>query len=334
MRPVRIHSSAPTRIDFAGGTLDIWPLYLFHENAQTLNAAITLRAECTLSESPDGRLHVASEDTGETVDVPHWSKLDGQTTLTLVARLLRFFEAERLTVTTRSGSPVGAGLGGSSALNIALCGALSQWYGTAYGAEALMSLALNLEARTIGVPTGIQDFRPAMYGGLAALEMGPTGITRVVLSVDPCAIEDRVVLAYTGASRDSGVNNWEVVKRYLDGDPHVATLFNEICDTAAAMRHALEARDWAEVGRQIAKEWELRKRLAPGVTTPAIEDLIERGRSAGARAAKVCGAGGGGSLIFFADPPIVPAVKQAITAAGAHVLDYRIDSDGLRVVSA
>jgi len=55
MRPVRVISSAPTRLDLAGGTLDIWPLYLFHPGAVTLNLATTLRAHCTLSPSPDPR---------------------------------------------------------------------------------------------------------------------------------------------------------------------------------------------------------------------------------------------------------------------------------------
>ena len=329
---MRVHSSAPTRIDLAGGTLDIWPLYLFHEHAQTLNAAITLRAECTLSESADGRLHVLSADTGTSVDVSHWSDLDQHGDLRLVARLLRFFRAERLSVTTRSGSPVGAGLAGSSALNIALCGALTRWRGTVYDAEALINLALNLEAQVLGVPTGSQDYRPAMYGGLAALEMGPGGVTRVALPVEPREIEQRVVLAYTGESRDSGINNWEVTKRHLDGDPKVSALFDQIRDVAAGMRLALETRNWPEVGRYLDLEWDLRKRLAPGVSTARIDALVARGRAAGARAAKICGAGGGGCLIFLADPPAVPAVKREVATAGARLLDYRIDPDGLRVV--
>jgi hypothetical protein len=53
---VRISASAPTRIDLAGGTIDIWPLYLFHPGAQTLNAAISLRAHAWIEERPDERI--------------------------------------------------------------------------------------------------------------------------------------------------------------------------------------------------------------------------------------------------------------------------------------
>src|SRR5215213_7990744 len=57
---VRISASAPTRIDLAGGTIDIWPLYLFHAGAQTLNAAISLRARAWIEERPDERIeHLA-----------------------------------------------------------------------------------------------------------------------------------------------------------------------------------------------------------------------------------------------------------------------------------
>jgi galactokinase/mevalonate kinase-like predicted kinase len=98
---------------------------------------------------------------------------------------------------------------------------------------------------------------------------------------------------------------------------------------AAAMRAALERGDWDEVGRQIATEWENRKRLAPGVTTPAIDDLIARARAAGATAAKVCGAGGGGCLFCYGPPDRRAAIAEALAAGGARLLDYTIERDGL-----
>ena len=89
--------------------------------------------------------------------------------------------------------------------------------------------------------------------------------------------------------------------------------------------------DWDEVGRQIAKEWDNRKRLAPGVTTPTIDDVINRAMGAGATAAKVCGAGGGGCLFCYGPPQARPAIAAALASGGARVLDYRIEMEGLRV---
>lgn len=328
---MRVQTSAPTRVDLAGGTLDIWPLYLLHENTQTINAAITIRAECRLTPNADGRLRIVAEDTGARVEVSHWSELGDSQASRLVARILRYFRAERLTVCTRSEAPVGAGLAGSSALNIALCAALARWQDRRLSGESLIDLALDLEAQVLGVPTGAQDYRPATYGGIASLEMGPGGVTRAPLNVDPEALASRLVIAYTGQSRDSGINNWEVTKRRIDGDAAVTSLFDEIRDVALGMRQALEAARWDDVARHLALEWDLRKRLAPGVTTARLDALIRCGRQAGADAAKVCGAGGGGCLFFLTPPERAGAVRGALRESGAHVLDCRIDTRGLRV---
>jgi D-glycero-alpha-D-manno-heptose-7-phosphate kinase len=190
---------------------------------------------------------------------------------------------------------------------------------------------MNIECQTIRVPTGVQDYRPALYGGVAAVELRVDGIHRVALDVDPRELERRIVLAYTGAPRNSGTNNWEITKRHVDGDRHIFDCFERIRDTAAAMREALIRGDWDRVGRQIATEWNNRKRLAPGVTTPTIDALIDRAHAAGATAAKVCGAGGGGCLFCYGPPASRPAIAEALAGGGARVLDFRVETEGLRL---
>ena len=328
---MRIVSSAPTRIDLAGGTIDIWPLYLFHAGASTVNAAISLRAHAEVEARTDGRIELVSIDTNRTVHAGHWRELTADSDLPLLALMARHFELQNATLTTRGESPAGAGIAGSSALAIAAAGALAQWAEPWADREHLLDIAMNVECQTIRVPTGVQDYRPALYGGVASIELTVDGVRRVALDVDPSALEQRIVLAYTGAPRNSGTNNWEIVKRHIDGDPHVFDCFERIRDTAAALSRALARGDWDEVGRQIAIEWENRKRLAPGVTTAAIDDLIARAAAAGATAAKVCGAGGGGCLFCYGPPSSRPAIAAALASGGARVLDYRIEMEGLRV---
>ncbi len=329
---MHIAASAPTRLDLAGGTLDIWPLYLHHPDAQTINVAISLRARCTLAPEPEGRVTIHSRDTGETLAAatPHQLPVDGA--LGLLARLVRFFDARGLRLETSSASPVGAGIGGSSAMNIAVASALAAWTGRSLDPDTLMQIAQNIEAQTIGVPTGVQDYRPAVYGGVSAVELRVDGVRRVALPVDLEALEQRLVVAYTGASRASGLNNWDIFKRHVDGDRSVVERFDRICAIARALREALVASDWAEVARQVAAEWDLRRALAPGVSTPRIEALIAQARAAGAQAAKVCGAGGGGCLFCLAEPEAARAVRAALAAGGARVLEGRIDREGLAVV--
>ncbi len=172
---MRIESSAPTRIDLAGGTYDIWPLYLFHDRAQTINAAISLRASCTLTSRRDYRVALISEDTGEEVEAADPAELQTDR-LPLLARLVKHFGARGVEVRTRSDSPVGAGIAGSSAMNIALTGALAAWTGRVCSDEDILTTAMNVEAQVIGVPTGVQDYRPAFYGGVSAVELGVSGV--------------------------------------------------------------------------------------------------------------------------------------------------------------
>jgi D-glycero-alpha-D-manno-heptose-7-phosphate kinase len=323
-------SSAPTRIDLAGGTIDIWPLYLFHDGASTLNAAISLRAHVEIQPRADG-VALCSIDTARNAEARHWSELSASNGLPLLTWLARHYQLERATLITRGESPAGAGIAGSSALTIAACGALARWTHRSSDPEDLLQVAMNVECQTIRVPTGAQDYRPALYGGIAAIELGVDGIQRVGLDVDPADLESRIVLAYTGAPRNSGTNNWDILKRHMDGDRGVFDSFERIRDTAAAMRIALEKGDWDGVGRQIAAEWENRQRLAPGVTTPEIDALIGRAAAAGATAAKVCGAGGGGCLFCYGPPPARPAIAAALASGGARVLDFRIETTGLQV---
>ena len=328
---VQVNSSAPTRIDLAGGTLDIWPLYLFHPGAQTVNAAIQLRAACTVAASNDGRVWIRSEDTGRTLAADTWRELDTHGDNRLLAHVARFFQVESVRITTRSASPMGAGIAGSSALNIAVCAALARWQGVEYSDDRLLTLAMNLEARTLGIPTGAQDYRPALYGGVSAVELDAAGVTRVALEIDPLELERRLVLAYSGDSRSSGINNWHITRRHIEGDAALAARFERIRDIAAAIRDALVNRDWAELARQVTLEWQTRQELAPGVTTPAIERLMAQAAAAGALAGKVCGAGGGGCVFFLIDPARRADVCRAVLDAGAHLLDCRIDTDGLQL---
>lgn len=323
-----IVSSAPARIDLAGGTYDIWPLYLFHDGAQTINAAISVRAHCRLSTRRDHRIRLVSEDTGEQVEASDPSEL-GTDQLALIARFARHFGARGLDVITRSESPVGAGIGGSSAMAVAASAAFAAWTGRNMDPEDLLTVAMNIEAQVLGVPTGVQDYRPAMYGGVASIELNVNGVRRVELDVDRRELERRIVLAYTGASRQSGINNWAVMTRRIDGDPVVSAAFDGIRDAATGVRAALERSQWRDLATHLAAEWMHRKRLAPSVTTPEIDAMFAKAQEAGALAGKVCGAGGGGCLFCLVEPDRRVAVSAALSTMGAHVMPVTFESQGL-----
>ncbi len=327
-------ASAPTRVDLAGGTVDIWPLYLFHPGAQTVNAAIGLRAHVRIDRRDDERVALVSEDLGVATGPLPAKALVADTTLPLLARLVDAFEVRGVTVTTRSEAPAGAGIAGSSALNIAVTCALNRWTGRGLDDEALLEIAKNVEAQVIRVPTGLQDYRPALYGGIAALELDVAGAVRVALPVEAAALDRHLVVCYTGAPRDSGINNWEITKRRIDGDAEVIACFDAIVAATTALRAALERGDWPAVGAALGAEWRARTRLAPAVTTPFIDALLAEAGAAGAWAGKVCGAGGGGCVFCLAPPEHADAVRRRWQAAGAAVLDTPVEVEGVRVEGA
>jgi len=321
-------------VDLAGGTLDIWPLYLFHEGAVTVNCAVDRYTHAHIEPrrgtsisftSTDLRREAAYDSLGALLDARRH-------TLPLAAEIVRFFRPDHgFHLETGSDAPAGAGISGSSALIIATTSAFNRWLGCGYSIEKLREISQNIEARLIRVPTGCQDYYPAMYGGVSAIELGCAGIRRVALNVSAEELDRRVVLAYTGVPRNSGINNWEVTKAHIDGNAKVHANFNTIAEIAAAMRIALERADWAEAARLLREEWTNRRRNAPGITTPLIDRLITVTRRAGALAAKVCGAGGGGCVLFLVDPDARDRVAKVIEQDGATVLPVQVARRGVRV---
>jgi len=97
------------------------------------------------------------------------------------------------------------------------------------------------------------------------------------------------------------------------------------------MHQALVAMDWDQVGKLLREEWKLRRTNAPGITTPLIDKLISVAGKNGGRAAKVCGAGGGGCVIFLVDKGSASRVATAIGDAGGRVLPLQVARDGLQV---
>lgn len=329
-----IESQAPTRVDLAGGTLDIWPLYLFHKNSQTVNVAIRCYTRCWLTPRRDQAIHLISRDLAREERFPSLDALANarKFRLPLLARLtLAFGPQGGFTLETDSDSPAGAGLGGSSALNIAICSALARFTGKKLPLDKLIEIAGNVEAQVLGVPTGEQDYYAAAYGGVQAIRLTAHGIQPAKLAVDVTELASRGVLCYTGESRNSGINNWEVMKAHLDGNRSVIRHFDRIAAIATEMREALEQSDWKRTVRLLNQEWEARKKNYPGITTPRIERLIRLARQNGAQAARVCGAGGGGCVFFLCEPDAKGKIEAALRRAGARVMPFAVAERGLTI---
>ena len=323
---------APTRIDLAGGTLDIWPICQLIEGALTVNVALGLAAEARVNPRRDRKLEIVSIDRRRRVllDLP-LSASAFRGPLSWLVRLAHAFAPDvPLTLTCTAKAPAGAGLGGSSALGIAVGAALARSTGERLNKAALLQRVMNLETREIGVPTGNQDYLAALWGGLAAYRHGPDGVERQALP-RPEFLERRLVLAYTGQPRQSGFSNWDMFRRYVEKEKATTRRMEAIARIARSMRDALLAADLDEAGRLLGEEGRLRYSLAPSVTTIALAEADAAARRAGALGAKVCGAGGGGCMVAFAKEGAREAVAAAIARTGAEVLNVRVARRGVAV---
>jgi D-glycero-alpha-D-manno-heptose-7-phosphate kinase len=332
---VIIESSAPTRVDLAGGTIDIPPLFLFHEGAATVNFAVSLMARCRIATRPDDKIILESIDRGVKFEtsLDKLGELKNEPRLELLSKLVYFFKPETgFEMITESEAPAGAGLAGSSTLNIACIGALNKLVGDRYAPERFIPIAAAVECQVIKVPTGYQDYYSAQYGGVSAIHFRPDGMEREALSIDEETLQKRIVVIYTGEPRNSGTNNWEITKNHIDGDREIFDIFEGIRDTSLNLREVLLKNDWTAVGEILRNAYPQRKKLSPNITTPQMDLLIEKALNNGAIAAKVCGAGGGGCIAFFCEENAKTRVENVLAEeTGAEVLDWRICNEGLTV---
>ncbi|MBI4382183.1 MAG: hypothetical protein HY574_13475 [candidate division NC10 bacterium] len=331
-----IVASAPTRIDFAGGTLDIPPLHLFHQPAITVNVAIDLAAEVRVRRRPGRAIRLFAVDRQRRLVWPSREKISWsrEPFLELVARLIQSLAPDGgLDIRTDCHAPAGAGTGGSSALAVATAAALAAVAGRRLNRPTLIEQARSIETQAIHVPTGYQDYYAAAYGGGSAIEFGLTGIRRTQIGTKAFLgeLERHLLLAYLGKPRFSGANNWELFKRHIEGDRKTVALFEALKENAISMRNAFLKQDVARIADLLNRDWEIRRRALPAMSSPAIDRLIHALRRAGAIGARVCGAGGGGCLALLIEPKARVRLGKIVASAGARTLPCSINMRGLVV---
>lgn len=328
-----IVAKAPTRIDLAGGTLDLWPLYLFLEESVTINVAIDLYATATVKLLPGRRIELFSRDQNLSQDAENFETLDKNGPLSLPARLVHHFApAAGLRLETECQAPAGSGLGGSSALAVAVAGALNRLTGRGFSYEELIAVVRDVEAQVIGIPTGTQDYYAAMFGGFNAWHYRIQKVEREPYSVPLSELADRVLLFYSGLPRFSGINNWHVFKNKVDGQAQTVRSLEAIRNEAFAVYRAIKSLDWAVAYEAIEREWLARKAMAPNISSPEVEEILKFGKDHGARTGRVCGAGGGGCLILLTDPQDRDRIASSARERKLPLLDFHMVSQGLTVL--
>jgi len=340
---LKISVTVPCRIDLAGGTLDVYPLYLFENGGLTVNAAIDVFGRVVVEERDDAEIHIRSADLGQEEAFSDLDEMESSMggDLDLVKKALRFYRRRSdgtvpsgrgLNVSISAEAPRGSGLGTSSALLMALSCALNELDGLGLSWERIIDLGANIEAQVISIPTGKQDYVPPLFGGICSTWFDVDGHRTERLDQGNQLIDllnQRLILSFTNINRFSGITNWAMLRRYIEGEGETTTHMQRIKEVAIAMRQSLIDHDLDEFARLLSVEWENRKALAQGVSSPEIDRMVASALAAGARASKLCGAGGGGCMITYAEPEDSPRVSQALEEAGATLMPFRILQHGV-----
>jgi len=329
---MRVVATAPCRADLAGGTLDIWPLGVIHRGALTVNMAVEVpvRLVVDLAGRPNRVTHAVGDGA--------WTEFgpdDGDSDLT-AAVCFALRAAGGLRVRVLDQAPVGSGLGGSSSYAVALARAVLVLEERTMDDRSVVALVRDLEARILHAPTGVQDHWSAARGGVIAVHIDAGGEVVEDLAVDSNWLGERVSVFFTGITHHSGMVNWQVFRRRMEGDSATTSALEAVAEAARACRHALVTADEAGCGAAIADEWAARKRLAPEVCPEILETLERAALSAGARSFKACGAGGGGSVLLWHPSGVREPVERALTAAApaGFMVPAGIVFEGCRVVPA
>jgi D-glycero-alpha-D-manno-heptose-7-phosphate kinase len=327
--------TAPVRVDLAGGTLDIYPLETFFHPAMTVNVAVAPPVRAAFRPMRRPVLRVTARDQQMSVSYHSIAQIPASGgALPLIAALLRHHHPKGgFFIETRSSVPKGSGLGGSSALAVALFRLLEKVaHRRPISPERMVGLLQTLESRVIEAPTGVQDYYPAIFGGVQALWYEGGEVRREVLPARATGFLDKtLLLAYTGQSRLSARTNWNVFKAAFENRGGVRRRLAEIGEAALRVREAVLKEDINWLAEGVAREWKARQGLARGIATARMRRFERRAVKAGALACKACGAGGGGCMLFVCPPSRRKQVAEALEEAGAKLLPMKTAFSGVRV---
>jgi D-glycero-alpha-D-manno-heptose-7-phosphate kinase len=335
---MQVTSQGSVRVDLVGGTLDIEPINLIIKNVVTLNVATGLKAAVTLTKTDFDGVEIRSKDYNKSYQYTAHDLTEDRVLysrdfqeMTFVLQILRLFGINKgLLLELSSGAPAGSGLGGSSAMGVTLYKALCTFTGEKYDRETAVMRVKAVESRILnqGV-AGYQDYFPALTGGVLAIKglEGKINVEQLYTNELKEVLEQHLTLIYSGQSRASGINNWEVYKGFFDKKLEVVQGLNRIAEISYSTYEALKSHQWDKMLDLIALEGAEREKLFPGITTEKIRQFTsELKKDGNVLGLKMCGAGGGGCFILVhkgLDPEVI---NSKVKSYGMEILPFNVES--------
>jgi D-glycero-alpha-D-manno-heptose-7-phosphate kinase len=335
---MQVTNQGSVRVDLVGGTLDIEPINLIIKNVVTLNVATGLKAKVTITKTQQDGIEIISSDYGKSYRFASSELTEDRVVyssdfqeMSFVLQILRLFGIDSgLKLELSSGAPAGSGLGGSSAMGVTLYRALCNLTGQNYDRHTAVMRVKAVESRILnqGV-AGYQDYFPALTGGVLAVKgvEGEIKVEQLYSSELKEVLENHLTLIYSGQSRASGINNWEVYKGFFDKRPEIVRGLSRIAEISHETYLAIKERNWDKMLVLIALEGAEREKLFPGITTEKIRALAsELKKDGNVLGLKMCGAGGGGCFILIHKELERKVIEAKVRSQGMEILPFEVEA--------
>ena len=309
----RIISQTPLRISLFGGSTD-YPDYYLRRQGATLGMTIDKHIYVGLSPiSPffDHKIRISYskiELVNSIDEIQHPS----------VKACLKYKNIDLpLDIHIIADLPAKTGLGSSSAFTVGFLNALYAMQGIKISQQRLAEEACHVEQKVIQERVGSQDQFHSAFGGLNVFQFDPShvNVRSVIISRSKKTIlENQLLMFYTGQTRFAN----DVLQEQLDNtqklnnDAYLQRMYEMVFEAEDMISHSSDDEMPRLLGRLLDEGWNLKKKLSSKISNPVIDQYYDAAISSGAYGGKLCGAGGGGFLIFLVPKDSMEAVRKAL----------------------
>lgn len=326
---------APVRISLGGGGTDL-PAYYTQFGGAVLNTAINRYIYTVISPSSGHALQITSSDFRVFYRHEGDSELTADTELGLAKAVLREFgDYDGLDIFLSSQVPPGTGLGSSGAVAVSMVTALAAWQKREMSHAEIAEMACDIGINKMGLPSGKQDEYGSAMGGLNQIIFTKTSTTvnPVLLSSKTLeTLQRRLLLFYTGKSRDSG----NILKKQSDAskeqDPATLERMHRIKTLGQEMMDTLMRQDLDGFGDLLHESWVQKRGVVRDISNDLIDQAYDMARTGGARGGKITGAGGGGFLMLYCHEDKQAEVTRALHGLQLKRMDFAFDFEGTQVI--
>jgi len=325
-----IITRTPFRISFFGGGTD-YPAYYKEYGGAVLNTTINKYCYITCRYLPPFFDHkylirYSKKEMPQTIDeIQHPS----------VRECLRFMGIDKgMDMVHTADIPAMSGIGSSSSFTVGMLNSLYALQGKMVTKRKLAFDAIHVEQNLIGEHVGSQDQVAAAFGGLNKIEFGGNdGIFVQPITIEEeklSYLQEHMLFYFTGLSRFSSDIAEEQIKKTPEKLKELNAMKEMVEEAIKILDGKIEGLD--DFGRLMHETWRLKKGLSSKISNSQIDQIYETAIKAGALGGKICGAGGGGFILFFVPPEKHQKVKEALKALllvpirfenlGSHVIFY------------